>query len=374
MSNLNFSLNMLEWAANNIGLRLEEAVTKISESEKTQKKLLSGEFSINQAENFAKITNVPFGYLFLNEPPLREKPSLPDLRQAPNFQPLSNNFYAVLEDVKFKQEWYVDFLKSIDAEPLKFVGLFKDKEVSYKIIAKDIYETLELPISTKTRKDRDKYLSSLIEKCEKNRILIFRSGVVKNNNNRPLDVSDFRGFVISNNYAPAIFINLQDAPSARIFTIAHELAHIWLGQSAVDDLDIHGNDKIEVLCNRIAAEVLVPEDTFLDQWAFYNGNIQKLSDHFGVSILVISRVALTLNRITKAKYNEIYNLVKVREISKIKDSSGGSYYTNTLMKNTNLVSRAVINSALTGKITLREAGHILDMNPQSVISLGERIS
>jgi len=145
-------------------------------------------------------------------------------------------------------------------------------------------------------------------------------------------------------------------------------------QSAVDDLDIYGNDKVEVLCNRIAAEVLVPEDTFLDQWTFHNGNIQKLSDHFGVSILVISRVALTLNRITKEKYNEIYNLVKVREISKIKDSSGGSYYTNTLMKNTNLVSRAVINSALTGKITLREAGHILDMNPQSVISLGERIS
>ncbi|MDO7416664.1 ImmA/IrrE family metallo-endopeptidase [Acinetobacter baumannii] len=374
MSNLNFSLNMLEWAANNIGLRLEEAVTKISESEKTQKKLLNGEFSVNQAENFAKITNIPFGYLFLNEPPLREKPSLPDLRQAPNFQPLSNNFYAVLEDVKFKQEWYIDFLKSIDAEPLKFVGAFKDKNVSYKIIAKDIYETLGLPISTKTRKDRDKYLSSLIEKCEKNRILIFRSGVVKNNNNRPLEVSDFRGFVISNNYAPAIFINLQDAPSARIFTLAHELAHIWLGQSAVDDLDIYGNDKVEVLCNRIAAEVLVPEDIFLDQWTIHNGNIQKLSDHFGVSILVISRVALTLNQITKDKYNEIYNIVKVREISKIKDSSGGSYYTNTLMKNTNLVSRAVINSALTGKITLREAGHILDMNPQSVISLGERIS
>src|SRR5690606_21519622 len=114
----------------------------------------------------------------------------------------------------------------------------------------DIRKILNLPIQLKTKTNRENYLKLLIERCEDAGILVFRNSMVKNATRKQLDTSEFRGFVLINEYAPAIFLNMQDMPSAIIFTLAHELAHIWLGESAVDDLDIYGNNPTEILCNK----------------------------------------------------------------------------------------------------------------------------
>lgn len=372
MSTLNFSIDMLEWAANNIGLRLDQVVSKISEAERTQKKLLAGEFSVNQAENFADITKVPFGTLFLDKPPdTLYKPIIPDLRQKQNHEPLSDFFYEVLEDIQKKQEWYVEYLAENGFGCLGFVGKYKGKEnIDAEIVANDIRNTLDLPIQLKTKTNKENYLKLLIERCEQVGILIFRNSMVKNATRKQLDTNEFRGFVLINEYAPAIFLNMQDMPSAIIFTLAHELAHIWLGESAVDDLDIYGNNPIEVLCNKIAAAVLVSKTEFLKAWGDFEGNFSIIADHFHVSKLMIARLALTFEIISKARYQSLHNN-EYEAFKKMPKKDGAPKFINMVPgRNSPTLTKVIINQALSGNMLLREAGKLLNVSPQNIMKLG----
>lgn len=372
MSTLNFNIDMLEWAANNIGLRLGEVVSKISSAEKTQKKLLAGEFSVNQAESFADITKVPFGALFLDTPPeTLYKPSIPDLRQKQNPEPLSEFFYEVLEDIQKKQEWYVEYLIDSGFKSLEFVGKYKNFEnIETSIIANDIRKTLNLPIQLKTKTNRENYLKLLIERCEDVGILVFRNSMVKNATRKQLDCSEFRGFVLINEYAPAIFLNMQDMPSAIIFTLAHELAHIWLGESAVDDLDIYGNNPIEILCNKIAAAVLVNRGEFLQAWSEFEGDFLLIADHFYVSKLMIARLALTYGVISKENYQFIHNC-EYEVFKKLPKKDGAPKFINMVPgRNSPKLTRVIVNQALSGNMLLRDAGRLLNVSPQNIMKLG----
>lgn len=370
MGTLSFRINMLEWAANNIGMRFSEVVSEISKVERTQKKLLEGIFSVKQAEEFAEMTKVPFGTLFLSTPPeMLYKPTIPDLRQKQNAVPLSDFFYEVLEDIKVKQDWYVDYLKEIDAEPLSFVGKYKNHiNIDYKIISADIRNELSLPLEIENRTAKEKYLNKMIEHCEAAGILVFKNGVVKNASIKTLDISEFRGFVLIDEMAPVIFLNGRDAPAALIFTLAHELAHIWLGQSGVDDIDINGNDRTEVLCNKIAADVLVPEDKFNYAWDKYNGNIFEIADSFCVSKLMLYRVALTYGKVSSEEYKNFHELEL--KTFRDKESTGGNFFNMVPARNSKKLTTLVVNEAMSGNLLLRDAGKLLNVSPQNIMKLG----
>lgn len=370
MSTLNFRVDMLEWAANNIGLRLDQVVSKISEAERTQRKLLAGEFSINQAEDFANLTKVPFGALFLDTPPeTLYKPSIPDLRQSQNAQPLSSSFFEVLDDVKSKQEWFIDFLKDHHAEKLNFVGKF-DHNTDTSIIASDIRRTIGLPYDLNSKKSKEDYLKKMITKCEEAGILVFKNSMVKNATKKPLNTEEFRGFVLINSFAPAVFLNSQDMPAALIFTLAHELAHIWLGESGVDDLDIFGNDPNEVFCNKIAAEVLITKDEFYDSWYATDGSIMAIANSFCVSKLMVARLALTHGFINSSDY-QIIQREEYEAFKNIPKKDGSPNFVNLIPgRNSYLLTKTIVNQALAGKILLRDAGKLLNASPQNIMKMG----
>lgn len=94
-------------------------------------------------------------------------------------------------------------------------------------------------------------------------------------------------------------------PAARLFTLIHELAHIWIGKSGVSDASPDTHQREEIFCNAVAAEFLVPEAEFDTHWQHaedWKENLPVLEAHFRVSTWVIARRALTLRKISRDEY------------------------------------------------------------------------
>lgn len=166
-------------------------------------------------------------------------------------------------------------------------------------------------------------------------------------------------------YAPIIFVNHADAPGARLFTLIHELCHIWIGQSGISDGGANSHRKEEVLCNAVAAEFLVPANEFKAMWSHeyddWRDNLPALEAHFHVSTWALARRALTLGFIEHQDY-----LVYIKKLQKdhqdrpVKKGSGPDYYKVKKSQISNLFSKAVVSEALSGQLLLRDASHLLD--------------
>ena len=202
-------------------------------------------------------------------------------------------------------------------------------------------------------------------------ILVFKNSVAGGSWARPLSVSEFRGFVVSDRWAPAIFINGADAPAAWVFTLAHELAHLWFGESGISDVSIRSEHQQERLCNSVAAEFLVPADDFLSIWDKNKKNsiderMEFARKEFKVSFLVIARRAHELGLITNQKYQEIYDQIRYR-VAKSKES-GGDFYRTLAVRNSKRLTDFVAQLAVTGGVSFREAGQLLNINPNKVMT------
>jgi Zn-dependent peptidase ImmA (M78 family)/transcriptional regulator with XRE-family HTH domain len=336
--------------------------------------------TFKQAEKIAAFFHIPFGFLFLPEPPVETLP-IPDLRTR-NGMPregFSADVLDLLRDVMFKRDWYRDYLENHGAEPLPFVGKWP-ADAPAEVVAKDINTVLGTNPGEFATGTWEQHLSHLFDRCEDVGIWVMRTGYVGSNTRRTLNVSDFRGFAIADKLAPLIFINGRDAKAAQAFTLAHELAHIWLGKSGVSDpyLNRAGDHEtgVERKCNAIAAEVLVPRSLFLFAWdgrRSLEWNAQALSQRFKVSRVVIARRALDCGKITWDEHQAFFEQEK-RGWQKQDDAGGGNFYATAPVKNGKRFTRAVLHSAMSGDLMLRDAGSLLHMKPATVQKLYARNS
>ena len=323
--------------------------------------------TFKQAQKWAPLAHVPFGFLFLSEPP-EERLPLPDLRTVGGdaIEVPSLNLREVVKDVLRKQEWFLDYLKAQEADPLPFVGRYS-LEASIGDVAMDMRRVLGVDLDG-ARPNYDEYLRLLIRGAEAAGVLVMRSGIVGSNTRRRLDVGEFRGFAISNRYAPVVFINSSDAPSARLFTLMHELAHIWIGSSGVSRVGVEEDRREEIYCNAVAGEFLAPESVFRNGWRerlSFEDNVSQLSSFFRVSALVVARRASDLGYISKAEYGEYYR-EQLRAFRDRDEGGGGSFYRNATAKNSARFSRAVVAEAMSGRMLLRDAAKLLAMQPSKL--------
>jgi hypothetical protein len=135
-----------------------------------------------------------------------------DFRTLPDKQPLSKDFYDVFDDMEFKQAWYREYLLREGAAPLPFVGRFKRQRIKARTVADDIRITLKLEAGGAAVRNVDDLYSFLVTKAEAAGVLIFKNGIVGNNTHRPLSVSEFRGFVITDELAPGFLSTGQMRP------------------------------------------------------------------------------------------------------------------------------------------------------------------
>ncbi|MEH2510152.1 Zn-dependent peptidase ImmA (M78 family)/DNA-binding XRE family transcriptional regulator [Nitrobacteraceae bacterium AZCC 1564] len=369
---------LLKWARERAAMPREQLAKKVGQKPDRVVDWETGKEqpTFKQALRLASVTNVPFGYLFLPQPPADELP-LPDLRTVGSgpAEPLNSNTRDLLEDVLFKHGWFVDHLVQHGQDPLPFVAKFKITHNASEVAA-DIRKTLDLDGAAQASPNWESYLRLLIDHAESRGIWMMRSGIVGSNTHRPLSVRQFRGFAIADSFAPLVFINGKDALAAQIFTFAHEIAHIWFGSSGISNLDIGRKDygtsrATEIACNRVAAEVVVPAEAFNQAWSenrSASDNYDFLSRFFKVSRVVIARRALDLGKVVESDYAMFYRREEARwEEESKSESEGGNFYNTLPMRNGTRFTRAVVSRAIAGDTLLRDAGTLLNMQPASVV-------
>jgi Zn-dependent peptidase ImmA (M78 family) len=366
---IQLSTDVLSWAAKRAGSSLEEIAVKVS---RRAEAVLEGRLTLSQAEKYAQLTNIPLGFLFLKEAPAKRPVPLPDFRNVQDKEPLGTEFFDVYDDVIYKQEWFRDYLGGIGATPLAFVGKHQ-ANASPRALAAAIFQDLKLDVATMRKANTPEALYAyLSQSAERAGVLVFKNGVVGNNTRRGLPVSQFRGFAIVDPYCPVVFVNGADAKAAWAFTLLHELAHIWVGESAVTDSAPQTNHPLEVLSNATAAEILVPAEEFKIRWNALNGSVQEKLESlrlvFKVSTLVIARRALDEGFTDRGVYASIYEAARRSGSA----SSGGDFYATLGARNGKRFADTVAQLAYSGELGLRQAGRLLNTTPSNVINYHER--
>lgn len=379
------SSEILKWARERAGFPHEVLAQKVGSA---PEKIIEWEEgasrpTFRQAEKLANVVRIPFAYLFLSSPPEEQMP-LPDLRTVAG-TPLPKfdvDFMDLINDILFKHDWFYDYLVDHGATALPFVGKFS-LPVRALDVAKDILDTLHITSADRNgARDWEDYFSILVKKAEDAGIWVIRSGVVGNNTHRPLSVNIFRGFAISNPIIPLVFVNGKDAKAAQIFTLIHELAHIWLGESGVSDPFRAGTGSrrrygsSEEFCNAVAAEFLLPRTDFREAWDEETDmeiNIRNVASKFKVSRIVVAIRGRELGFINEEIFAAYFEAEKDRwRRDRENTEGGGDYYRTAKTRSGNRFFRAVLSSAISGDLLLRNAGTLLGMSPKSIFEAHRR--
>jgi len=353
-SKINIKPTMLTWAIARAGFDFDEFVRK---NEKVQDWVTNkSEPTVKQLESFSKKVYLPFGYLFLPEPPI-ERATIPFFRTGRAVtHEVSLNVRETVSLLQYRQDWLAEYLEQKEESPLAFVGKFTLQN-TVEEIASDIRQVLGLEKTWASQFPTwESAKSFFTKKIEEIGIVVVFNSIVENNVTRKIKVEECRGFVLVDRYVPFLFVNNADSKSAQMFTLAHELVHVWMGKSAGFDARqlLPADNPIEKLCDQVAAEFLVPSDAFMNFWA-NTPQIKESARHFKVSPIVAARRALDLGLIEKGYYFKFYNdYIKENFHKNVKQKGGDGY--NNLKVRLGLPFVARLNIALkNGDISFKEA-------------------
>lgn len=373
MNRITVSPRALRWARKRAGLD-EAALGKklgitADPGDRVRQWERDGFITYKRAEKLAQKTHTPFGYLFLPEPP-EERLPVADFRTVGSTgeeAPPSPELLDVLFDAMRKQSWYRDYLIELGEPRREFVGAARIEE-DPEALAERIRGAFHLGSELRTEASTwEEALTLIFEALEEQGILVLRSGVADGNPHRSLQVSEFRGFALSDPYAPLIFINSRDSQAAQMFTVIHELAHLWLGLSGVSNPEMTESPtkKVELYCNAVAAELLVPASELRQLYSEIGEDadpVALLCRHFKVSSLVILRRIFDLEIIGWETYRRLYREEERRfhaRRAKQREKGGGNYYATQQVRVGRRFARALIGSALEGRTPYREAYNLL---------------
>ncbi len=361
--------SLLSWAVQRSGLERRDILTKFPRFDDWLQ--AGAQPTLDELEKFSHLTKTPLGFLFLPDPPTEPMP-IHDFRTWGN-QPVRNPSVDLLDTIyvcQLRQDWYRDYAQAIGKENLSFVGSMNASSTVVET-AGSIRVALGL-----TRQQRQEWRGNvddawrwLVEATESLGVLVMVSGIVGGDTHRVLKAEEFRGFSIVDSLAPIVFVNAVDSkPSKapRMFTLAHELAHVWAGESGVSSADPslrEGNDR-ELWANKVAAEVLVPRTELARMW---NGEspaeLQRLRKAFCVSTLVILNSALDHELMSWDNYHQAYASESARIAASLANKSlskkGGDYYKVQPYRTSRRFAQAVIADTWEGRTLFTEAYSLL---------------
>ncbi|WP_452225549.1 ImmA/IrrE family metallo-endopeptidase [Lacinutrix chionoecetis] len=317
----------LVWATERSGLNTDSLVDIYPKALDWIKE--ESEPTVKQLESFAKKIHVPFGYLFLKKPPIEK---IPITFYRSNGRVVENPPLVIkdlVNKIKSKQEWLKDFLIENNYDSLDFIGSLRDfKKINPTEAANKIRKALNLDKTWYEETKTDKSFRYWIDKLEKNRIFVISTGYV-GHNRRTVEVDVCKGFTLVDDMCPFIYINTNNLGGGRIFTLLHELIHVFVGNSiGVAYNPIHPSSQpLEKFCDAVASEILVPNSFFKMSWKSTSSTLQEkydaLSKMYHVSKLVIAKKAMDNNFIQISDFWDFYNYYTNIPYKK---NSGGDFW------------------------------------------------
>lgn len=368
---------MLRWACERAGIEIDEVARRVPQLPAWE----SGERqpTLKQLESFAKATHTPIGYFFLPEPPTEQVP-IPDFRtiaDKPVIRP-SPNLLETIYLCQQRQDWYRDYVRSMGDEPSTVVSSAQSTD-EVEGTAAGIRDALGFDLDERRNFSTwTEALRRFIEQVDSAGVLVMVSGVVGSNTRRKLDPDEFRGFTLIDDMAPLIFVNGADTKAAQMFTLAHELAHVWLGQSALSDSQARTvpNHEVERWCNQVAAETLVPLAAVRDVHApkaELRAELDRLARRFKVSTLVVLRRLSDIGALTAKQYREAYG-AELERLRGLPAGGGGNFYLTLGARVGQRFAHAVVASTLEGRSSFTEAFRLLGFKKMSTFrSLSENL-
>lgn len=322
--------------------------------------------TLKQLKAFAKATHVPFGCFYFTEPPDETLP-IPDFRTGANIslRRPSPNFLDTFFLCQDRQYWYQDFAQSINEPELEFVGSSQIDEDFVETAAR-MRHALGFDLCERRRwVGWTHALRHLMEKAEELGILVMVSGSVPSNNRRRLDVQEFRGFAITDPWAPLVFVNAADTKAAQMFMLAYEFAHIWSGTSALSDADVTcvPNRPAERWCHCVAMEFLLPSQALrdaFDQGASLESELERLVRCFKVSALVVLRRLRDANQLSQEQFQTAYDS-ELRRLHAMPKRGSGASYLSLAERVSKRFARGLIESTLEGRTAVTEAFRLLGL-------------
>ncbi len=369
--------NILKWARESARMTEEIAAAKVPTTVDKLKEWESGtsQPTIKQAQTLAKTYKRPFALFFLPEIP-RDFQPLQDFRSNDS-KALGTGSIFIIREIQQKQAWISNANEENNESKIPFVGRFSvnDNPIT---VAKDILNTLGINPSSYTN---DNPIKEWIDKAETKGIFISRTSFI--HSRLKLDSNELQGFAIADPYAPFVFINSDDWNAPQLFTLVHELAHIWIAATGISndiEPDLKHKDKlhpIELFCNEVAANALIPLEIINNvQPSVFNSakEIFNTSKKLGISSFAFLVRALNLQLISFDKYKELKKaadieykaFLKREEEKKAKQKlkekkSGPNYYLLQLNKNSRLFTQTVLDAFRGGFIEPTQASSLLNV-------------
>lgn len=367
---------ILQWARKTAKMTEEQAASKVGVDVERYKSWETGESkpTIRQAQKLAHDFRRPFAIFFLPKVPFDFQP-LQDFRKSGSIE-LGTGSTFIIREIQQKQAWIAELNQESGEPPLPFVGKFSIDDQP-ETVAADIIQTLGIQSGVYTSTNP---ITEWVTAVEKQGIFVSRTSFI--HSKLTLDSDELQGFAIADPHAPFIFINSQDWNAPQLFTLVHELAHLWIAQSGIsndvdsDLLDRNMHHPVELFCNRVAALALMP-DPIIHQiiqsgFSFRYDEVYLLARKMGVSSFALIVRLYQMKLISKIQYSILKSqadlgfkefLRKEEERkAKQKESEGGpNPYLIKLNRNSRLFTQTVLDAFRGGIIEPTHASNLLNI-------------
>ena len=375
---------ILRWARESAGVETATAARRAGATPARIEEWEQGISSptIKQLRKLGKAYMCSIGLFFLSELP-EDPESIRDFRKIPDElrEEMSPALRFEIRLAWDRRDEALELMADLDEEPARIEGHFSIADDPDQVAAK-LRRMLNIPVLEQQRwRDRYEAFNSWRQAIEGKGVLVFQTGILRNLTVHP---EEARGFSIAEQPYPVIVVTGKDHPTARCFTLIHELTHILVDEGGICQDFAHrfGRatsqiDRTEVFCNRVAASTLVPSDALLRsdvvrgharrvEWS--DAELGALARSFWVSWEVILRRLLTLGRTSKDFYQRWRQ--EKRDLFPGGETTSGSRVPilipmprRVVIKNGELFPALVLRALRNGRITCARAADILWAGP-----------